>query len=402
MDELPTRKQLLLPLLETLAKNGGKLKSADAVNHLAQKLDISKEIQEESTHVKEWKKTVYPWRQHVHWTRMDAVSQSLITSPERGVWELTDKGFDMLGNCTPGVIFTIFETARGQAVWATAETAVGELKDESVNLVFTSPPYPLEGNKKQYGNLTGAYYTEWLLDIASQWKRAITPDGSILLNLADVWNKGSPTRSLYIEKLLLGLCEDIGLHLADRCFWECPNRIPASYWVTHKRVRLNSSHEHLLWLSKSPFPKADNKNVLEPYKNLKAMQAMQNRVIGKAGPNGHLSSKNAFKTIHEGRIPHSVMEYANASSTDGAFAKECRLRNLEIHPARMPLPLAKFWLKFLTDEEDHVHDSFIGSGVTALAAEQLNRIWSGCDRSLLYLNGAHARLDMNNIYTKTA
>jgi site-specific DNA-methyltransferase (cytosine-N4-specific) len=274
------------------------------------------------------------------------------------------------------------------------------LKENSVDLVFTSPPYPLEGSKKSYGNLTGAYYTEWLLDIARGWKKSLSPDGSILINLMDVWNPGIPTRSLYIEKLLIGLCEDLGLHLADRAFWQCPNKIPSSHWVTQKRVRLNTSHEHLLWLSKSPHPKADNKRVLQPYKNLKAMEAMKKRKT-KKGPNGHLSSSKAFHTIHAGKIPHSVIECANASSTDQSFSKACKREGIDIHPARMPLPLANFWIKFLTEMGDHVHDSFLGSGTTALAAEQLGRRWSGIERSRLYLNGAALRMRENNIQVET-
>lgn len=387
------RKQLLLPMLEILAQNGGELRPAEVVEAIAARFQVPDSVMDDYTFVPDWNKRYNPFVQKIHWTRMDGVLDGYLERKQRGVWTLSEKGYDALQMCAPGVIFTIYETALGKALWAEAETAAGYLKDDSVNLLFTSPPYPLEVGKKDYGNKTGRFYIEWLTDLATEWKRTLTDDGSMVINLADAWHRGSATRNLYIERLLINLVDDVGLFLADRAFWECPNKIPASHWTTVKRVRLNHSVEHLLWLSKSESPKANNRNVLEPYKCPDKMEAMRSRVTQR-GAAGHLTSKKAFHADNGGRIPHSVLQMANASSSDRAFSEACKKAGIVPHPARMPPGLPEFWIKFLTNLNDHVHDPFLGSGITAQAAEKLGRRWSGSEKSMEYIRGQFKRMSL--------
>src|ERR1700722_18923332 len=49
-----------------------------------------------------------------------------------------------------------------------------------VQLVFTSPPFPLN-RKKAYGNLEGDEFKKWLSDLAPKLSELLTPDGSIVM-----------------------------------------------------------------------------------------------------------------------------------------------------------------------------------------------------------------------------
>jgi site-specific DNA-methyltransferase (cytosine-N4-specific) len=95
------------------------------------------------------------------------------------------------------------------------------LPSSSVEAVITSPPYALHF-KKEYGNVEKAKYVEWFLPFAAEIKRILKPDGSFVLNIGGSYNPGSPTRSLYHFKLLIALCDDLGFHLAQECFWYNP------------------------------------------------------------------------------------------------------------------------------------------------------------------------------------
>jgi DNA modification methylase len=95
------------------------------------------------------------------------------------------------------------------------------LPDGSINLVVTSPPYALHF-KKEYGNADKQEYVEWLRPFAREIFRVLTDDGSFVLNIGGSYNAGSPTRSLYHFRALLMLCDDIGFHLAQECFWYNP------------------------------------------------------------------------------------------------------------------------------------------------------------------------------------
>ena len=50
-----------------------------------------------------------------------------------------------------------------------------------VQLILTSPPFPLN-NKKQYGNLTGDDYLQWFSGLANILS-VLTPDGSIVIEM---------------------------------------------------------------------------------------------------------------------------------------------------------------------------------------------------------------------------
>jgi DNA modification methylase len=63
-----------------------------------------------------------------------------------------------------------------------------------------------------YGSVRINEYASWFLPLADEFKPLLTPDGSFVLDIGGVWNKGEPTRSLYQYRLLLGLCEKVGFH----------------------------------------------------------------------------------------------------------------------------------------------------------------------------------------------
>jgi hypothetical protein len=80
------------------------------------------------------------------------------------------------------------------------------------------------------------------------------------------YNAGAPTRSLYEFRVLLMLCDELGFHLAQECFWYNPAKLPSpAEWVNVRRMRIKDSVEYVFWLSKEPIPKADNRKVLVEY-----------------------------------------------------------------------------------------------------------------------------------------
>jgi DNA modification methylase len=150
-------------------------------------------------------------------------------------------------------------------IWGIRGSSSPSFLRGSVNLIFTSPPYALHF-KKAYGNVDKAGYVEWFLTFAREMFRVLADDGSFVLNIGGSYNPKVPTRSLYHFKLLIRLVEDIGFHLAQECFWYNPAKMPVpAEWVTVRRQRIRDSVEYVWWLSKSPFPKADNRQVLRPY-----------------------------------------------------------------------------------------------------------------------------------------
>lgn len=109
---------------------------------------------------------------------------------------------------------TFYSTELGAAYLDDSRRILGAMPDESVNLVFTSPPYALHF-KKEYGNVHKDDYVEWFLTFSREIKRVLAEDGSFVLNIGGSYNQGQPTRSTYHLKVLLALVEDLGFHLAQ-------------------------------------------------------------------------------------------------------------------------------------------------------------------------------------------
>ncbi|MBX5494813.1 MAG: site-specific DNA-methyltransferase [Bryobacteraceae bacterium] len=272
-----------------------------------------------------------------------------------------------------------------------------------VNLILTSPPFPLL-TKKRYGNETGDRYLEWLSSLAPKLADLLAPDGSIVLEIGNAWEQGSPTMSTLPLEALLAFKRAGGLHLCQYIICHNPARLPSpAAWVTTKRIRLKDSYTHVWWMSRSEEPKADNRKVLTPYS--KDMQRLLKRRRYNAGkrPSGHRVSNLGFFKDHGGaispnvldlsenpRLPLDLLKYSG-TGWDRRYREYCAQQGFEVHPARMPIDLASFFIQFLTDAGDLVFDPFAGSNTTGAAAEYLERRWVGVEANGNYARGSFGR-----------
>lgn len=279
-------------------------------------------------------------------------------------------------------------TNLGAAFLGDSLEVLTDLRDESVNLVVTSPPFALT-YKKSYGNVPASEYVEWFLPYGREIHRILAKDGSFVLDIGGAWNKGSPTRSLYQFKLLLALCEKVGFHLAEDIYWYNPGAIPApAEWVNVRRIRVKTAVDMVWWLSKTEWPKADNTRVLKDYSK-DMVRLIEKGYKAKRRPSGHNITKK-FGRDHGGAIPPNLIELGNNDS-NGHYLKACARSGLPVHPARFPRGLPEFFIRLCTDEGDVVLDPFAGSNVTGEAAEGLGRRWIAVEIQREFLDGSRYR-----------
>lgn len=259
-----------------------------------------------------------------------------------------------------------------------------------INLIFTSPPFPLN-RKKKYGNLSGEEYIEWLCKFGPLFKKMLAPNGSIVMEMGNSWEAGYPTMSTLALRALLEFQAKNDLYLCQEFIWQNPAKLPSpAQWVNVERIRVKDSYTRLWWMSSIPKPKANNRNVLQAYSA--SMEDLLRRGTYSSGkrPSEHNIGDKSFLTNNGGAIPSNVLTYANTSSSD-PYQEYCRTKNLMLHPARMPKELAKFFIKFLTDPGDIVLDPFAGSNTTGAAAEELDRKWIAIEVLEDYVAGSQAR-----------
>jgi site-specific DNA-methyltransferase (cytosine-N4-specific) len=259
-----------------------------------------------------------------------------------------------------------------------------------VNLIFTSPPFPL-ASPKAYGNFEGAEYLEWIVSVVQGLIPLLTPDGSIVMEIGNAWDRGSPTMSTLPLKTLIAISDRTSLNLCQQFVWENSARLPGpATWVNKRRIRIKDSHTHLWWFSPTKFPKADNRKVLSPYSTAMKRLIKTGKYNHGSRPSEHVISDKYFATDNSGAIPGSTLIMGN-TAMDANYAKWCRDRDLIRHPARMPLRLADFFIRFLTDEGDLVMDPFGGSNTTGSAADQLRRKWITIEKDSNYVDGSQGR-----------
>ncbi|MGD1825356.1 Methyltransferase [Chromobacterium violaceum] len=278
-----------------------------------------------------------------------------------------------------------------------------------VQLIITSPPYPLN-EKKSYGNLTGETYLKWIESLAPIFSDMLTDDGSIVIELGNSWEPGRPVQSLLALEALLAFTksQSADLRLIQQFVCYNPSRLPSpAQWVTVNPIRTVDSFTHVWWLSKSDWPKADNSKVLRPYSDSMKKLLKKGTYNSGARPSEHRISETGFLKDRGGSIPHNLFElepmeenrqtrlpnafsFSNTASND-VFHRECQKRNIIPHPARMPIGLASFFIEYLTDAGDLILDPFGGSNTTGFAASLSERRWIAIDMQERYIEQSKLR-----------
>lgn len=280
-----------------------------------------------------------------------------------------------------------YSTHLGAAFLGDSGELLKRVKSESVQLIFTSPPYALI-RKKPYGNVEQEQYVDWFLEFSHELKRILKPDGSLVIDIGGSWISGSPVKSTYQFDLLIALTKKF--HLAQDFYWWNSARLPSpAEWVNVRRVRVKDAVDTVWWFSKTPHPKADNRRVLTEYGD-DQRKLMENGVRETTRPSGHAITDNFMKD-NGGAIPSNLLRIANTDS-NSHYLRRCRELGQAPHPARFPRKLPEFFVRFLTDSpSDVVLDPFAGSNMTGWVAEKEGRRWIAFELDEGYLENSRLR-----------
>lgn len=269
-------------------------------------------------------------------------------------------------------------------------SAEGRATEGQVQLIVTSPPFPLN-HKKKYGNEQGEDFIEWLAELAKPLAKLLKPDGSIVIEMGNAWEPRRPVMSTLSLRSLLAFLERGELNLCQQFVCHNPARLPTpAQWVNVERIRVKDSYTNVWWMSGADRPKASNRHVLTEYSDSMRNLLKTQRYNAGPRPSGHNIGKTSFLTDNGGAIPSNVLTFSNTSSNDG-YREYCRRTLLEVHPAPMPAGLVDFFVRMLTDPGDLVFDPFAGSNMTGAVAERLGRRWLVTEPIRRYVAGSRGR-----------
>lgn len=314
---------------------------------------------------------------------------------QRGAWRLSVRNKAGLHEATPKTRLVAFSTNLGVAIWARCESVLAGL-DQPITACICSPPYLLRKARAYGGPADEEAYIDFICRALEPIVAHLAPGGSICLNLSnDCFVPGSPARSLYRERLLIRLCDRMGLHKLDSLIWCNPSKPPGPVaWASKKRVQLNVGFEFIDWLTNDPSRiTSDNRRVLE------AHTRRHLALIAGGGECRDATYSDGAYRIHpgrfgnptEGRIPRNVLVRGHRCADAIQYREDARALGLPVHGARQPLSIPDFLIRFLTRAGDLVVDPFGGTCTTGMAAERLGRRWLVIESMLDYLRGAAER-----------
>jgi DNA modification methylase len=285
---------------------------------------------------------------------------------------------------------TKFGTAYNSSIEDFLDSKEGKALQGKVQLIFTSPPFPLVVPKK-YGNKIGEDYLNWMAELSPKLTNLLKPNGSMVIEIGNSWDKGSPTMSTLPLKTLMAVADSADLKICQQMVWHNTAKLPGpATWVNIKRERITDSFTHIWWYSPSEHPKASNTRVLQPYKDGMVKLLKSKKYNSGTRASGHNISETGFLNVNKGAIPSSAILMAN-TAVDPNYSAWCKKKGIDLHPARMPIGLADFFIKFLSTPGDIIFDPFGGSCTTGKSAEELKRKWICTEQNSEYLLGARGR-----------
>lgn len=211
---------------------------------------------------------------------------------------------------------------KGKVVWGTSEN-MGLIKNGSIDVVVTSPPYWDLKDYFKKGQIGQESYQTYLERLFKVWKGCydkLTSNGSLWLNI-NVRVKDN--RVILIPRDFIIQCRKIGFHYKGILIWHKSSGIP----VHNKNIV--DRFEYVLIFSKSP----------------------------------SLTLDKAF---------YSFADYKNEKINGGVFwninRKAGSVGKHFIHPAIYPNELVSRIVEVTTSQNQSVLDPFLGSGTTLIAS----------------------------------
>lgn len=378
-----------MPLLEAIENAGGKARPGEVYERLAAEFSLDDAALAE-TRICADGQSYHVFFQQCRWARQTAVMKGLIGKEKRGVWQLTDQAYSQLERARSGAVVLVYSLDSGFALWARAEDAASVIEPGSCKLILTSPPYPVV--KRAYGRYGVAEWLEWMNGLLGLWRNLLTEDGTLAINLMDVFIPGSPALSPYMERLVLGATDLHHLSLAGRLHWHSPTKLGNIQWTVKERVRPKNSMEQIILLSKCPYPDWDiGRLPIENYAPRTAASLAADSVrAGKTKrPSGYDINEAAFQR-GSGPLPGNLIVAGGATGSD-RYSQAAKAAGLPLHPARFPEEIPRRVILLTTRELDTVYDPMAGSNTTGKVARDLGRRFISSEAVRAYVDGSAYR-----------
>lgn len=235
------------------------------------------------------------------------------------------------------------------------ESVLKNIKDNSINLIITSPPYT-ERRSDTYGGVKPNDYVDWFMPKSKEFFRVLSPTGTFILNIKEA--TVDKEKSLYVLKLILALKEQ-GWYWTEEFIWHKKNSFPGK-WPN----RFRDAWERLLQFNKQTDFNMYQNEVMVPIGKwaegrLKNLSDDDKKRIDSKAESG-FGRRVANWSNRQMVYPTNVLNVATQTANKN-------------HSAVYPEALPEWFIKLFSKPGDWVLDPFAGSGTTLKVAKELKR-----------------------------
>lgn len=232
-----------------------------------------------------------------------------------------------------------------------------KIPDDSVSLIFTSPPYNVGIKYENYDDcMKYADYINWLKDVFSECYRVLRTGGRLVVNHDSTVNHEDKNES-YFRPLYSDLCninKDIGFKFFTDIAWYKHQVVGrATSWGSYLSCStpiIRRNHEYIIVWSKDSYT---------------------------------LKGDSEMSDMTKEEFHNWTMSFWNIKP---------ETKKTGDHPAPFPEELAKRVIKLYSYRDDIVLDPFCGTGTVCYVAKMLNRKYIGIDNSEKYVKISKDRL----------
>jgi site-specific DNA-methyltransferase (adenine-specific) len=230
-----------------------------------------------------------------------------------------------------------------------------DIPDNSIDLIFTSPPYA-DQRAKTYGGIHPNDYVNWFLPVSGELLRVLKPTGTFILNIKE--KVVNSERSTYVLELIMEMRKQ-GWLWTEEFIWHKKNSYPGK-WPN----RFRDAWERLLQFNKAKKFNMYQEAVMIPmgdWAKTRLKNLSETDMIRDESKVGSGFGKNISNWMNRDKAyPSNVLH----------LSTECNNKN---HSAAFPEGLPEWFIKLFTLPGDTVLDPFMGSGTTNFVAQRMDR-----------------------------
>lgn len=224
------------------------------------------------------------------------------------------------------------------------------IPDGSIDMILCDLPYGVTAKNKWDSIIP--FEEMWI-----QYKRIIKENGAVVLFGQDK----------FTAKLMLSNEKWHRYNL----IW---NKVLPSGFLNANRMPLRSHEDILVFYKKLPTYNPQKFKGNKNHSKGKAKETANNNY-------GDFNFVDNSEELGDMKHPKSILEFEKPHPS------------ISVHPTQKPVDLFEWLIKTYTNENEIVLDSCIGSGTTAVAAENCKRNWIGFETESEYIEVANKRLD---------